>query len=573
MPDVIKTLTKKETQYLMSQTPPPQIIPIPPDFPVHWEKPEDAQLHWIWSGAVFPKTLRPLEFDLIAKQLYEGLTIAYDYYQYPTIHSSRHINFYLYIADSHRVSAKSSEDTLQLAMDNLGQFWERSWLPEIKQHLNDFESYDLTQASLPQLSKYLDEMVKRTTRLWEIHFLVFNALIVVLEQFETLYQDLFGKETQFTAYQLIAGVDSQSVKVTHELWQLSRQVLDNPQLHQILSDTPAAQVMSQLEETSVGQTFLMSLNDYIQRYGTQCQAYYLSTPSWREMPIQLIHKLKYYLTQPEKDLTAEFELVKTQREKAIAEARSRLVSYPQPIVAKFEHLLQTAQVANYLREEHSHWLDMPITYHIRQVVLAMGHHLQSTGVIKEIDDIFYLTYEELQKGVHSPEAFSQSAIITQQRRETQSHFDNITPPPMLGTIPIEPPPANPIREATFAKLLGITQLPPSEQSNILVGHAGSPGIVKGRVRVLTSPEEIDKIVAKDIILVTTSTTPDWSSVFAQIVSLVTDRGGVLSHAAVVAREIGIPAVVGTGQATTVLTDGQLVEVNGNIGQVKILEEV
>ncbi len=557
----------------MSQTTPPtpQIIPNPPDFPVHWEKPEDAQLLWTLDSSTFPKTLSPLEFDLIGSPLFEGLQVAHHYYQCPIVLPIRHINFYFYFAIRPISLAKSGEDTLQPAMDNLGQFWDRSWLPEIKQHLNDFESYDFAQASLPQLSKYLDEMVKRTARLWEIHFLVFDPLIVVLDQFETLYQDLFGENSQFTAYQLLAGMESQSVKITHGLWQLSRQVLDNPQLHQILLDTPTAQVMSKLEETSVGQTFLTSFNDYVQRYGTQCQAYYLSAPSWREMPIQILCKLKNYLAQPEKDLTAEFEQVKTQREEAIAEARSRLVSYPQPVVAKFEHSLQTAQMANYLREEHAYWLDMPITYYLRQVVLAIGHHLQGTGVIKEIDDIFYLTYEELQKVVNSPEAFSQSAIVTQQRRETQSHFvNNITPPLMLGTVPTEPPPAHPIIDAILSKLLG-TQLPPSEQSDRLVGHAGSPGIVKGRVKVLTSPEEIDQLVTKDIILVTTSTTPDWSSVFAQIIGLVTDRGGVLSHAAVVAREIGIPAVVGTGQATTLLKDGQLVEVNGNTGQVQILE--
>ncbi len=552
----------------MSQTT-PKNFPVPPDFPVHWEKPEDVQLRWVWNGFAFPKTSTPLEFDLIAKPNFEGMKAAFDYYQYPTSFHIRHINFYLYFA-SHQASTKSNEDTLQPAMDNLSQLWDQSWLPEIKQHLKDFESYDLTKASLLELSKYLDKMIERTTRLWEIHFIVFDALVVVLDQFETLYRDLFGEDSQFTAYQLLAGVESQSVKITHELWQLSRQVLDNPQLHKILSDTPTAEIMSKLEETNVGQTFLIALNDYIQRYKTQCQTHYISAPSWRETPIQILHKLKNYLAQPDRNLTAELEHVKTQREEAIADARSRLASYPQPIVAKFEHLLQTAQVANYLREEHTHWLDMPITYHLRQVVLAMGHHLQFTGVINEIDDIFYLTYEELKKVVHSSDAFSQSAIVIQQRREAKSHFNNITPPLMLGTVPTGSRSTNPIKEAIFTKLLG-TPLPPSKQPNILVGHVGSPGIVKGQVKILSSPKEIDQVTAKDIILVAAATTPDWASIFTHIVGLVTDRGGVLSHAAVVAREIGIPAVVGTGQATTLLKDGQMVEVNGNTGQIRILE--
>ncbi|RKZ92002.1 MAG: hypothetical protein DRR19_05590 [Candidatus Parabeggiatoa sp. nov. 1] len=555
----------------MSQTT-PEIIPIPPDFPVHWEKPEHEQWLWILSAATFSKAFTPLEYDLIGKPIFvDGINFAYPYYQFQGNLIPRLINFYLYFSVRPNDSAaRVDEDTLQYAMDNLGKLWEGEWLPEIRSHLNDFESYDLIQASLPQLSKYLDEMFKRTKRLWEIHFLVFGALIVVLDQFESMYHDLFGEENQFTAYQLLAGLESQSVKVTQDLWQLSRQVLSNPLLHNIFSNTPASEVMEKLEATPVAQTFLTSFNGFIQRYGTQCQVYYLHLPSWREMPSQVIGKLQSYLAQPERDLIAEYEQVKTQREKAIAEARSRLVSYPQPVVAKFEHLLQTAQMANYLREEHAHWLDIPITYHVRQVILAIGHHLQGTGVIKEIDDIFYLTYEELQKVVHSPEAVSQSTVVIQQRREAKSHFVNIAPPPRLGTVPTGQPLKHPIIDAILRKLAG-TPLPPSEQSDILAGHAGSPGIVKGRVKVLTSPEELDQVVAKDIILVTTSTTPDWSSVFAQIIGLVTDRGGVLSHAAVVAREIGIPAVVGTGQATTLLKDGQLVEVNGNTGQVQILE--
>ena len=91
------------------------------------------------------------------------------------------------------------------------------------------------------------------------------------------------------------------------------------------------------------------------------------------------------------------------------------------------------------------------------------------------------------------------------------------------------------------------------------------------MKVLHSHSEIDKLEYGDI-LVTVTTTPDWSACFAKIAGLVTDTGGVLCHGAVLARELGIPAVVGTGQATSILQDGQLIELNGRTGEIKYLDK-
>jgi pyruvate,water dikinase len=93
--------------------------------------------------------------------------------------------------------------------------------------------------------------------------------------------------------------------------------------------------------------------------------------------------------------------------------------------------------------------------------------------------------------------------------------------------------------------------------------------VRGRARLIASPAEASQLRADDI-LVTANTTPAWTAIFANIAGLVTDNGGILSHAAVVAREFGIPAVVGTRSATTLIKEGQLIEVNGAEGMVRLM---
>jgi hypothetical protein len=153
-------LTQHKPKNIMSQTP-PQVIPNPPDFPVHWDNPNDAQLFWNFAP-VFPKVITPLGFDLICKPLIEGENRTHIYYQLPVILLVRRINGYYYFALQKESLPKSEEDTLQAAIDNLGKLWENEWLPDIKQHLHYFENYDLAHADLPALSQHLDEMVTRT---------------------------------------------------------------------------------------------------------------------------------------------------------------------------------------------------------------------------------------------------------------------------------------------------------------------------------------------------------------------------------------------------------------------------
>ena len=124
--------------------------------------------------------------------------------------------------------------------------------------------------------------------------------------------------------------------------------------------------------------------------------------------------------------------------------------------------------------------------------------------------------------------------------------------------------------ALFKNGLPLSSIPAREAHGVK-GIAGSVGVARGTARVIHSLAEADKLQPGDV-LVAQSTMPPWTPLFATASAVVTDSGGVLSHSAVVAREYRIPAVVGTGNATTTFKDGQLIEVDGNAGTVRVVVE-
>ena len=104
----------------------------------------------------------------------------------------------------------------------------------------------------------------------------------------------------------------------------------------------------------------------------------------------------------------------------------------------------------------------------------------------------------------------------------------------------------------------------------LTGVAASPGTVSGRVRIITGPDDFEHFVAGDV-LVCRTTSPAWTPLLTRAAAVITENGGILAHAAIVARELGVPAVLAVPDAMTILTDGSLVQVDGRLGRVVVLD--
>ena len=554
--------------------PQPDVIPVPLDFPVNWKHPDEKQLLWTQDRLHCPDAMTPLDFSFI--QIIDGgIDKAAQVYDIPIVTYDRHINSYLYIAvvpqesspDEMAAQAQRSEEKLKDAMGNLGELWEKEWLPEIQQCMVYFEEYDLRGAHIPALLEHLNETERRLHRVWEIHFLLIIPTMLVISEFADMYQDLFSDASEFDAYELLVSFENRTVESGQLLWKLSRKALASPTLRQVFAENPASNVIAKLSESADGKAFLAELNGYLELYGHRADKITLNYPCWIENPTPVIKNLQDYIAQPERDLLAEMEKIAARREQRIEEVREQLQGYPQPIVQQFEFFLEAAQVGNILKEEHGHWIDFKVFYQTRQILLEIGRRLAEAGIIDVRDDVFYLYLNELKEVVARQAGDQELHSLIDERKAIEQRFAALTPPPMLGTFPSDPPPDDSISRM-FLKIEGNTP-PPSEVPNELRGNAGSPGVVQGTAKVVRVLAEAQKLEPGDI-LVAEATAPPWTPLFASVGAVVTDSGGILSHCAVVAREYGIPAVVGTGTATTVIQDGQTVEVNGNIGMVRIV---
>jgi phosphoenolpyruvate synthase/pyruvate phosphate dikinase len=188
--------------------------------------------------------------------------------------------------------------------------------------------------------------------------------------------------------------------------------------------------------------------------------------------------------------------------------------------------------------------------------MRVGRRLVREMVIEAPDDVFYLGRTEVADLLRTP---SDVRRLVTDRRVLHARQRQITPAPIVGT-PRGDAAAGEQQEASH---------PESGEIESLRGTGASPGVVRGTARVVHGADEFGRIMPGDIIICPASN-PSWVPVFSIAGGLVTDRGGVLSHAAVVAREFGLPAVVGVRGATEVIADGQQVEIDGTSGVVRLL---
>lgn len=581
----------------VSESPAPgKPIATPPEFPVRWEDPKDARMFWEPDPMHYPDPMTPLEFEFLNGGLGEhGFNHAAEHYELPVRMRELRINTYYYASiypiaappepvikvmkgigrvapgligaiEKKAVGAQAKKylQKMEPVIARLMEYWEMELLPEVKEHLAYWEGYDLRGASMPELLSYLDETEERAKRLGEVHFLVALPMLLAMSRFDDLYRDLFGAGNALEAYKLLQGFDNKSLEVGRELWKLSRRALRSPAVLRVLEENAAGEVIPELEKTTEGRAFLAELRAYLDGYGQRGDKFStIGDVSWIEDPAPVIKNLKDYVTQPDCDPEAELASLAAEREQLVAGARERLEGYPAPVVEQFEVSLRAAQEGTVLQEDHGFWIDFKGMYRIRKVLQEFGRRFVEAGVIGERDDVLYLTLDELRETAGT--SHDRRGPVRERMAE-MDRFRAVKPPP-VGRMPLDGPPDDPLAR-TIGKFFGA---PRGSQGDpdILVGNAGSPGTVRGPAKVVRSLAEADKLESGDI-LVAETTAPPWTPLFATAAAIVTDTGGVLSHCAVVAREYRIPAVVGTGSATATIQDGQLLEVDGDTGTVRVV---
>jgi len=570
-----------------------QPIPTPPDFTIVWDDPRDAKLTWM-NVPQYKTPISPLIHAVIGAFLvggnagFEGAGLPFQirverFNTYPymgmvpkaappeaVMKAMGMLNraapgvFKMMMGKVGAGMSKQQEAALNPLIERFDAYWNDELLPEIKQHIAYFESSDLRGMSLDQLRAHLAEALKRGERMGALHGVVLPMLFA-MSQFEELYCELFEGATTLDALRLTQGFDNKTMEGDRALWRLSRAARSTPEVRAILSGHAAGDVIPALEKSSASQQFLADLRSWLAQYGQRLNSVFaLGEPSWIEDPTPAIQNLQAYVAQP--DLRPEMEpaALVAEREKAVAEARAKLTGYPQPVVARFETLLKAAQVATVVHEDHNFWIDQRMFYHVRRLIIEFGQRLAQAGTLEAVNDVFYLMPDELQNGRDVP-----MKRLVQERKAEMERFSRVTPPPMLGTMPaFEMTDGGSMIRALFKGEMSPANTGNGE-ANKVKGVAGSAGVARGTARVIHSLAEAGKLQPGDV-LVAISTEPPWTPLFATASAIVTDVGGVLSHSAVVAREYHIPAVVGTGHATSTFHDGQLLEVDGDAGTVRVV---
>jgi pyruvate,water dikinase len=572
-----------------------QAIPTPEDFPVSWTDPDDAKLTWQLDNHT-TEPMAPLSYSVTAAVL-QGFNHAFPQLGVPIQFRTAFINGFPYAAVVPTAAppeavvktigavnrfapglvrllmgrmtagmAKQQLEKLDPILARLDSYWQDELLPEINQHFAYFESCDLRGLSLAQLRAHFAESLKRAEKLGELHACGQFPAITAMSLFEELYCELFAGTTSFDALRLLQGFDNQSLAGDRLLWGLSRAALTMPAVRQVLAERQAADVISALEKSGEGRRFLADLRAYLDQYGQRFNVFGgLTEPSWIEDPTPVIEILKAYTMQPDTRPDGELARLADGREKAVAEARARLAGYPQPVLARFETLLKAAQAGTVVKEDN-HWAVISVFYQMRRLALEFGRRLAEAGAIASVEDVFYLTGEELLAGSLDAAALPGQERVRQRKIE-KDHFNRVAPPPMLGTMPPFEVDGGPLFRAAVKGEMASTG--GNGDSQALKGVAGSAGVVRGTAKVVRSLAEAGKLQPGDV-LVAERTLPPWTPLFATAAAVVTDIGGVLSHCAIVAREYRIPAVVGTGRATKTFQDGQILEVDGDAGMVRVV---
>jgi rifampicin phosphotransferase len=261
-------------------------------------------------------------------------------------------------------------------------------------------------------------------------------------------------------------------------------------------------------------------------------------------------------TGPVTQLRQRREELIERREAAEKACRQALQHRPE-LLRRFEVLLGLAQKYAQLREEQASLftLGWPV---LRRCVLRLANAAVASGAIDRAEDAFFLSRSEFVESATSANKARQARV--RERRDEWERCRRLAPPLALGTIP-----------KLLERMLGSLEVVRTERAapeGALRGDPASPGRASGRVRVVRGPSDFDKF-EQDEVLVAQLTAPAWTPLFARAAAVVTDGGSLAAHASLVAREYGIPAVVATGDATSRLTDGQLVTVDGSAGLVEI----
>jgi rifampicin phosphotransferase len=311
--------------------------------------------------------------------------------------------------------------------------------------------------------------------------------------------------------------------------------------------------LDELEKFNGGKETQGVFYAFLSKYGMRCAGEIdITKTRWSEKPATLIPIILTNIKNFEPGAgSRKFEQGRQEALKKEQELLDRLKQLPEGEEKAKETKRMIRLIRNFAGYREYPKYSLVNRYFVyKQALLKEAEKLVQANVIHEKEDIYYLTFEELREAVRTNKLDYQ---VIGKRKDEYKSYEKLTPPRVITSD-------GEIVTGAYNR----EDIP----ADAIVGMAVSSGVIEGRARVILNMEDAD--MEEGDILVTSFTDPSWTPLFVSIVGLVTEVGGLMTHGAVIAREYGLPAVVGVDNATRLIKDGQRIRVNGTDGYVEIL---
>ena len=413
-------------------------------------------------------------------------------------------------------------------------------LAEVQARAGALAARDLEALPWPGLIATLREAVSATwPAIAELRLRYLPAAGLALLQLRVLL-GLLGRGDRTGA--LLADVKSKTIEINQALAGLAAAARADPTLAGLLATREPAELLPALEAEPAARPFLARFRAFLDRYGHQAALTPLlaSQPTWQDAPETVLAMLKALAAAPPR----------AGGRPAGEAARAELLAHPllrlPPLRSAVLARLERARLVMQLREDTRFYALLPLPT-ARRAIHELGRRLAAAGALGAPEDVYHLTLQELERAGAAwppPGPLARELRALAGRRKARRAA-------LAGTPLVDPRLLAPAGGGGGA---------------LLRGAPGSPGVAEGPARVIRAAAESGRLRPGEV-LVAEAASPAWTPLFQQAAAVVTDTGGVASHAAVVAREYGIPAVMATGDATRRLADGQRVRVDGGRGLV------
>ncbi|MGY1807978.1 PEP-utilizing enzyme [Blastococcus sp. SYSU D00669] len=570
-------------------------------------QPEDDQRFWFYNSMHFPEVVPA--FDGITSEIPYTAIGANTSRLFPLPTSMgieyRIVNGRVYITANPVTDPAQVEARLPHFQERAGFYyenWQRlydGWQQRIEALIADIEAVEVPRlgdlddvsvvresrgfASNHLLRENFHRCIDLYSKMWHHHteflMLGYGAYVVFFEFCKRAFPEMGD---QMVA-RMVAGMDVTMYRPDDELKKLAALAVELDLADLFVEGAEPHKVLAALEERgNAGARWRTALEEakdpwFHVSVGDGFYHHHLSWGDDLTVPFAALPRYVEQIAAGE-DLTRPTDRLAEERERIADEHRALLGSEDER--AAFDQMLGLCRLVFPYIESHKFYCEHWFTTRFFQKIRAFGQLLADRGVLRAADDVFHLRHVEVEDALADVQlAWASGGTelgarywqpLVARRKEIVEALSGWSPPPALGPVP------EALNDPAVKMLWGVTDETiqawlggEDDDEDTVRGYAASPGVVEGVARVLMNVTDIGSIREGEI-LVCPVTAPSWGPVFGKIAAAVSDIGGTMSHAAIVAREYGMPAVVGTGTATAKIRTGDRVRVDGDRGLVTVL---